>query len=165
MCVIMPSAYLSPADRWVGPVLLLALISVTVGKHCWHSSCILGVICKQEAVLRAGQLPGDTCSPRDASEDRAVAALQCRAQKSQAGVHGAAACDNKPTGLREILGIPAEICWVFHAGAEVVWCCRGTELDNLSSHRRDGQDAKALLLSGLFQPQGFSSLTKEVRES
>lgn len=50
MRVIVPFASHFPAGRWVKPVLLLVFVSLNVGKHCLHSSCILGVICRAVAV-------------------------------------------------------------------------------------------------------------------
>ena len=51
MRVIVPFASHFPAGRWVKPVLLLVFVSLNVGKHCLHSSCILGVICRAVAVM------------------------------------------------------------------------------------------------------------------
>lgn len=132
----------------------------------------------QTGGLAAGrQLPGDTCSPRDARVERAGRQLCSRRAlegrlKSQAGVDGAAGCDNKPTGLREMLGVPTAAgrggdagemwCGVSHVGedVELPWGPRrqGTGMDNPSSHRRSGHRCKGFaaepLLCGFFQPQG-----------
>lgn len=94
------------------------------------------------------QLPGDTCSPRDASEDRAGRQL-CSGGLRKARLVSMVLLDVtiNPLGL-EKFWVFLQKFWVFHAGAEVVWCedaeqprgphRQGTELDNLPSHRRAG---------------------------
>lgn len=165
----MPCVYFSPADRWVGPALLFVLISVTAGKHCWRSWCTWGVICKQEALLQAGRCQGTRAAPGMPVRS---GQLGSSAVESQAGVSGAAGCDDQPSGLREIWGIPTAAGHSWHAGES--WCGashvgddaelprgphrQGSEMDNLSSHRRSGYGCKGFaaqpLLCGFFQPQG-----------